>query len=595
MAKYEADFSFHQPIYREIGLVCRAYIKPELNQQNTISFLPIWHIKGLGTLFAYFTADSQYSHISMAKSRNFSVYLLKRGFNADNALKDEHTLTLLEEDNTNIPDGGIMYYGQNQTIAPWWKAYWGINQELKQSYVGAIVFLPVNDRWFAITFGTSYHCLKEKSYEYDFGIRTTLNSLDPEKIKSTDLLIPETAKRQRIQIPNASNLTYFDFNKDESIVKKLTGAVKEEYADLIRNATGSSNLRFATACEPNELIDLCSRLLDIYSRRDYEETFPDLQNITPIKDPDLIVSLEAKLLDGYRECSPNLTLAIPEIIDYSTNFKIKYRGASRLSDEFDDVYIGNYRNYLNERNIEVNDASIFNKHTLNVFDENRQSLRSYSIYRSLLFDCVLNDKTYHLCEGAWYEINSDFIAKLKAELDPIFIDSHDVLCECNQKYEGDYNENASNIAPVELEVCCLDKKSIAPHGQKPVEPCDIIALNGGKVEFIHNKISTRSSLLSHLFNQGVNSAILLIQSEEAKNRLNDLIESDRMRDCINHDKFHVTYGIISNKSRDMKSDSLPIFSRISLLRCVRNLKLMRIPVSVYLVKDNLDRKNLNDD
>lgn len=531
----------------------------------------------------------------MAKSRNFSVYLLKRGFNADNALKDENNLTRLTEDETNIPEGGVMYFGQSPIKQPWWKEYWGINQDLKQSSAGAIVFLPVNDRWFAITFGSSYHNLKEKSYEYDFGIRTTLNSLDPEKIKSTDLLVPETAKRQRIQIPNAANLTYFDFNKDESIVKRLTGAVKEEYADLIRNATGSSNLRFATVCEPDELIDLCSRLLEIYIRRDYEETFPDLQNITPVKDPELIASLEAKLFDEYQACSPSLTLAIPEIIDYATNFKVRYRGASRMSEEYDDVFIGNYRNYLTERGVKIDNVELFNKHTLNVYDENGQQLHSYSIYKSLLFDCQLNGRTYHLCEGAWYEINSDFIAKIKIELDPIFIDAHEVLCECNQKLEGDYNNNATNLASEELEACCLDKKSISPHGEKPVEPCDIIALKDDYAELMHNKISTRSSLLSHLFNQGVNSAMLLLRSTEAKEKLKGLVESEYLKGLIDNDKYHVTYGIISNKRHDMKSDSLPIFSRISLLRCVRNLKLMRIPVSVYLIKDNVDRKRLNDD
>lgn len=531
----------------------------------------------------------------MAKSRNFTVYLLKRGFNADNALKDENNLTRLTEDETNIPEDGVMYLGQSPIKQPWWKEYWGVNQELKQSSACAIVFLPVNDRWFAVTFGSSYHNLKEKAYEYDFGIRTTLNSLDPEKIKSTDLLIPETAKRQRIQIPNASNLTYFDFNKDESIVKRLTGAVKEEYADLIRNATGSSSLRFATVCEPNELIDLCSRLLEIYSRRDFEESFPDLQNITPVKDPDLIASLEAKLLEEYQACSSHLTLAIPDIINYATNFKVKYRGASRMSVEYDDVFIGNYRNYLTERDVEIDNVELFNKHSLNVYDENGQQIHSYSIYKSLLFDCQLNGKTYHLCEGAWYEINSDFIAKLKMELDPIFVDAHEVLCECNQKLEGDYNDEAASLASEEFEAYCLDKKSISPHGEKSVEPCDIIALKDECAELMHNKISTRSSLLSHLFNQGVNSAMLLLQDLDAKEKLKSLINSEHLKECIDSDKYHVTYGIISNKPRDRKSDSLPIFSRISLLRCVRNLKLMRIPVSVYLIKDNVDRKHLNED
>lgn len=45
----------------------------------------------------------------MAKSRNFSVYLLKNGFNAHNSLKEGHHLNLLRETDTSIPVGGIMY------------------------------------------------------------------------------------------------------------------------------------------------------------------------------------------------------------------------------------------------------------------------------------------------------------------------------------------------------------------------------------------------------------------------------------------------------------------------------------------------------
>lgn len=45
----------------------------------------------------------------------------------------------------------------------------------------------------------------------------------------------------------------------------------------------------------------------------------------------------------------------------------------------------------------------------------------------------------------------------------------------------------------------------------------------------------------------------------------------------------------------MKSNALPLFSRISLLRCVNTLKLMKIPAKVFLIKDNVDRKHLNED
>ena len=532
----------------------------------------------------------------MAKNRNFSVFLLKDGFNAQDSLKEDNHLILIEEKDTRIPAGGIMYYGQNPIKTPWWKEYWGISQELRQTSVSAIVFLPINNRWFALTFGASYHNLKENSYEYDFGLRTTLNALDPEKIKSTDLLMPETAKRQRIQIPNASNLTYFDFNTDDSIVKRLTGAVKEEYKDLLRNATGSSSLRFATTCEATGLTELCSCLLDIYLRRDYEASFPDLHNITPIKDPDLITSLEEQLLTAFRDESMSLTLGIPDIVDYSTNFKVRYRGASKQSKEYEDVFIGNYREYLHERQITVDETSYFTKHSLCILDEDGKVLQSFSIYKALLFDCILNDKTYHLCEGCWYEISTNFIEKLKTELDPIFADAHDVLCECNQKREDDYNKEVQNRSPKVFNVYCLDKSSIAPQGQRGVEPCDLIAIKNNMAELIHNKISTRSANLSHLFNQGVNSVELLRQNVEARNKLKELVGHDPSLEAkINDDQYQVTYGIISNKRRELKSDALPPFSRISLLRCIKILRLMKVPTTVFLVKDNVDRKQLNED
>ena len=213
-----------------------------------------------------------------------------------------------------------------------------------------------------------------------------------------------------------------------------------------------------------------------------------------------------------------------------------------------------------------------------------------------MFDCEHNNKTYHLCEGNWYEIDTNFIERLKTELDPIFVDNHDILCECNQKREDEYNIEAKSLSPKELNVYCLDKKSIGPQGQHDVEPCDLIAVKDNATELIHNKISTRSAYLSHLFNQGVNSVILLRQSTEAKNKLKELVgHNPSLEERIDTDQYHVTYGIITNKAKEMKSDALPIFSRISLLRCVKALKLMKIPTTVFLITDNVDRKHPNKD
>ena len=158
------------------------------------------------------------------------------------------------------------------------------------------------------------------------------------------------------------------------------------------------------------MTELCSRLLEVYLRNDYEESFPDLHNITPIKDPDIISALETKLLTAFQEESINLTLCIPDIVDYSTNFKVKYRGANKISKEYNDVFIGNYREYLNERQVNVDNILYFSKHSLCILDENEAIIQAFSIYKSLLFDCTYNDKTYAVTGESIY---SDFAIVVK--------------------------------------------------------------------------------------------------------------------------------------------------------------------------------------
>lgn len=531
----------------------------------------------------------------MAKSRNFSIYLLKEAFSAENALKDGHGLEMITEDNTNLPDRSVMYVADRPGSTPWWKNYWGINRNLHQIQKGALVFLPVDDRWIVLTFGMTHHQLKDNCYEYDFGLKTTLNALEPAKIKSTDILQPESAKRQRIQSPTASNLNFFDIRQDESIIKKLTGAVKTEYNELFKNATGASSLRISSNLPPEQITDLCRTLIEIYNKTDYIQSFPDIQNIVPIKDPDKINELDQKLLEAFASAPVDLVLSIPEMIDYSDSFKIKYTGAGRSSLEFEDVFIGEYRQYLQERSItEISNTDLFYKHQMSIVDENGNAIKQYSIYKSFLFDCEINGLTYHLCEGEWYFIETNFIQKISRLLNPRFINSHSFLHPCNVVREDDYNISVKNA---HANVLCLDKKDISPTGQSSVEPCDLISVIDDKVNLVHIKVSTRSASLSHLFNQGINSVELLRVEQESRDKLKRLIDEENVFcNLIDRKEFSVTYGIITRKANsnaDNRSKNLPIFSRISLLRTVNLLEMMNIPCSVYFIQDNANRRENN--
>ena len=111
---------------------------------------------------------------NVSKSRSFSIYLLKQGFDASNALKDDHRLDD-EVGAANLPIGATLFVLDNRPNEPWWKGYFGVQKNLNQVSKGALIFLPVKQRCFTLSFGHVYHNLKDESYEYDFGLRVTLN------------------------------------------------------------------------------------------------------------------------------------------------------------------------------------------------------------------------------------------------------------------------------------------------------------------------------------------------------------------------------------------------------------------------------------
>lgn len=70
-------------------------------------------------------------------------------------------------------------------------------------------------------------------------------------------------------------------------------------------------------------------------------------------------------------------------------------------------------------------------------------------------------------------------------------------------------------------------------------------------------------------------------------------ENLSMSDLIDRGSFNVVYGIISKKARDIRenpSTKLPIFSRISLMRAINDLHVMRIPCKIYFIHDEGNRR-----
>src|SRR5271154_673004 len=100
----------------------------------------------------------------MSRIRPFSIYLLKTGFDATNTLAQEHDLE--KATSPALPAGSAMFILDKQPFYPWWRSYFRIDRDIKQAGKGALVFLPVGERHFALSFGHVHHNLKDQAYEY---------------------------------------------------------------------------------------------------------------------------------------------------------------------------------------------------------------------------------------------------------------------------------------------------------------------------------------------------------------------------------------------------------------------------------------------
>lgn len=523
----------------------------------------------------------------MAKSRNFSLYLLKLGFNSENALKEDHTLHLLKKNEANLPAGVVGYVYESRQNPPWWREFFKITYPLGQQYVHGIFFIPVKNRIMALTFGSAYHKLKENSYEYDFGIKTVLNIVDPAKVKSTDWVSPETARRQRIQLPTATGLKDFMIDDHEHLIKRLVGTGNQDVQSILKNISGSANLRITSEKEANDFTGLCEKIYEFYKKDDYKKNFPGILDVVPIKDPDIISKLDEELLKAFKHKSKELMLAIPELLDYSSSFYFQYKAGSKRSENCEEVFIEDYITFTDINNIEINCTDAFKNHFLHQLREDGNILGSYSIYKTFIFDLDFNNKTYHLCEGNWYEINSDYLEKLNNLLDPKFIPfkDHPFLIEYGHEREDKYNLECAESSDSKYHVICLDKKNISPN-ETQIEPCDLIAIQKDGVELIHVKISVRSATLSHLFNQGRNSIELLRNDSEARNALKKLVSTiPECNDLIDEGNYTVTFAIITNKPEILKAKSLPFFSRMSLANSIKSLTSMKAETKVVLIPD----------
>ena len=393
--------------------------------------------------------------------------------------------------------------------------------QLRNRSTYALLFLPVDDRWFCITFGMGHVLLDTRSIENNFGLRVALNELDPDQLRSVDIRKPDSnTLMRRSQTSRGSEQSAFGIDTDQDIVRVLAGTSRP--TGFATRIAGADSLAIHRQVVLDDLPTVCSEAFVKSRGNAYKQHFPWIDHIAHVRDPDVIAALTLRLTTALTKAlagivDSSLHLSFPEIYDPALGKSIKYRGF-RSRKRHADLELAGYLDSMREGGVSEYLPRFLNSHRVyEVDDLNENAGRNWRIGECIGFEVTEGGRLYVLSGGKWYEIDRNLFEQVRRTFDGL---EQVVLPPARrEEKEREYNCRVGGDGRERL---CLDRALVKPtNSVTRIEVCDLLGVDR---ELIHVKNGSSASTLSHLFHQGTTGARVLKVDEAARDETQEKIK-----------------------------------------------------------------------
>ncbi len=507
------------------------------------------------------------------KARSFSASfrLLKEGkeiadaFSLENKLESIPVITATN----NILAGVQVYAGQVYESDPSWL---GLISEitveplkLKNKGAAVVIFIPIGERCFAVSFGMAQICLNRNAFECDFGLKVCLNKIPRDKIRTLDTASPDsTTIQKRIQASEECDISLFSVDIEKDILRLLSGKPTDK--EFASSMTGRDTLQMTCKITISSLKEKCKELLETYQSEEYKKIYPWIDHIKQIRDEEIISILNGKLSDEIQalraERQNSLYLAIPEIIDPAADYAYRYNGLSHRSQKYLTLSIEDYKTELKKEL--SNEISDYTKHKISIIRNNFPCME-FSIFECLNFETSVDNRNYILWNSSWYEIDINFAREIEHTWQKALVANEYLIQKTSMPTEEKLIEDLErNMTSWQK----LDKRKINPSNTSyaNIEPCDFFV---PPKSFFHLKDGISSACISHLWNQGLVSGECFLKDENfrcsLRNMLNDSLKSEvpaRKDTKPVANEYKIIFGIMREPSKN-GNINIPFFSKVS--------------------------------
>lgn len=524
------------------------------------------------------------------KTNKLNLYLIKEGYTHESLIinKDSGAIPI------NLSDIGTLYYEQSYQDKPSWiKSFFKNHPEVKPEYFSvsgakALLLTDINykgkKRYFAIPFGSGRFFLNDYCWEERFGLITSLNILEANKIRALDKRTLSTnPKISREQISKASEAIDFQIDYERDLIQSITGQSQDPKFGKI--VTGKEAISISAKVDISNLKQTLTHYLDHFYKSDYKANFGWVDQIKEVKSPEILEGLNALLVKGILNNDGLVWLAVPEIIDWTGIRGFKFFTAKKYPLHEELLIADLLEEYTIPEDTDIDDLKLI---PITAWGEN-DVLHKWNLYSCLNAEIDLKGKKYFLSNAKWYEIDQNFVNLVNREFDKIEF-STIALPDYDHEDENAYNIHAAET----LDALCLDAQNI-PYGggHSKIEFCDILTKDKN---MIHVKKYGGSAVLSHLFAQGSVSAQLLLMDSEFRKKVITKLEPGYKR-VISKERpdprdYTVNYVIVSSNPETF---SIPFFSKVTLKNCKSTLEGFGYKVRLQKVLSKKNKVKLEDE
>lgn len=152
-------------------------------------------------------------HETKPKTQSLSVHLIHVGLTPEDFLSGA-------VDRIAVRGIGHLYFRQNDKSSPRWLAFFEDALEtvpdLYGASNGAVLVVERKQRFFALTFGQGRHLLESGTWEENFGLRVTLNSVHADRLRSIERkAFDAIASHTRTQAALEGDIIAFGLNVEQ--------------------------------------------------------------------------------------------------------------------------------------------------------------------------------------------------------------------------------------------------------------------------------------------------------------------------------------------------------------------------------------------